>query len=62
MTADSPTPSASASKKPEIVKLLLERGAKIDVKDDQGNSPLSFAEKLNPEIYKILKEAKRRTK
>jgi ankyrin repeat protein len=52
--------TASAANKPEIVKLLLERDAKIDVKDDQGNTPLSFAEKLNPDIYKILKEAKKR--
>ncbi|MHB1459630.1 MAG: ankyrin repeat domain-containing protein [Armatimonadota bacterium] len=43
---------------PEIVKLLIARGADVNAKDKEGRTALSLAVRNNmPEIAKILKEA-----
>lgn len=41
----------------ETVKYLVERGADINIKDDEGNTALSFAEKYgNEQVALFLKE------
>ena len=43
-------------KLPEIVKLLINKGASISEKDGKGFSPLDYASRQqNPTIYKLLK-------
>lgn len=50
--------SQQVKSNPEIVKLLIARGADVTVKDKEGQTALSLAIRNNmPEIAEILKEA-----
>jgi len=40
---------------PEIVRLLLDRGARVDMKDDKGRTPLQV-ERVGSTITQILAE------
>jgi ankyrin repeat protein len=48
----------SAKGHPEVVRLLVEKGAKVDAKDTEGKVALIYAEQAgNAEIVRLLKEA-----
>ena len=47
--------------KPELVKALLDGGAKPDLKDKQGNTPLAVASKKDQkEIVRLLQDYKKK--
>ncbi|WP_031426628.1 ankyrin repeat domain-containing protein [Flavimarina sp. Hel_I_48] len=50
---------AAYANRPEIMKQLLEKGAKLDVTDSHGYTPVAFAAnggQTNPEIYDLFEE------
>ena len=51
---DQPLHMAAADNKTAIVKLLLQHGAEIDARDDDGRTPLHRAAELGQETVKVL--------
>jgi len=62
-TGETPLMLAIKTKDQTVVKIVLDKGAKIDIKDFSGNTPLSLAEKSGqPEILALLKNILKRRK
>jgi ankyrin repeat protein len=54
--------TAAAEGQLDVVRLLLSRGADPSVKDEDGDTAMSFAlEKGHPEVAELLREAVRRS-
>lgn len=46
---------------PEIVKLLIEKGARLEARDEKGNNAIAYAEKANAtEALEVLRAASRK--
>lgn len=46
---------------PEIVKLLIEKGARIEARDEKGNNAMAYAEKANAtEALEVLRAASKK--
>lgn len=60
-TGETPLMLAIKTKDQTVVKIVLDRGANIEVKDIWGNTPMTLAEKTGqPEILALLKNVVKR--
>ena len=53
-TRETPLHAAAASGRADVVKLLLRKGARVDVTDEYGNTPLYVGARSGPRVVRLL--------